>query len=209
LIVAFGCSLVGIVVGAIIGGGWGLLAALPFIFTGAFFVAPSVTSILAQPFSSLLYPSVQLDHTLPMYSIPQSKRAKGLYEEAIAGYEKIAVEYPDEVKPYIEMVTIAIMDLRNVERAKSFLGRGLVLLKDETARRTLQASYDTVITRLEVKPEWLRDQETRGIVPEKVERTVPVEEPDGLTRRRYHPGGYVQDDKGDFIDDRKKIERKH
>ncbi|OGV66096.1 MAG: hypothetical protein A2283_11300 [Lentisphaerae bacterium RIFOXYA12_FULL_48_11] len=201
--------LAGVVAGAIIGGGWGVLAALPFVFVGTLVVVPSITSILAQPFSSLLYPSKHLDHTMPMYSIPQSKRAKGLYEEAIAGYEKIAVEYPDEVKPYIEMVTIAIMDLRNVEQAKSFLGRGMVLLKDESARKVLQESYNAVITRLEVKPEWLREQESRTIVPEKVERTLPVEEPDGLTKRRYHPGGYMQDNKDGFVDDRKTIARKH
>ncbi len=208
LLVALGCMVIGIFAGAVIGGVFGLLAALPFIFLGAFVVAPSMATIFAQPFSSILYPSRTLEMPEPMYGIPQSWRARGQYEEAIKGYEKIAADYPDEVKPYVEMVNIAILDLHDVERAKTFLNRGMVLLKDETAKNILRESYNAVITRMEVKPEWLRDQESKTIVPEKIERTVPVEEPDGLTKRRFHPGGYVQDNKDGFVDDRPKIARK-
>jgi hypothetical protein len=209
LIVGFCCFLVGILAAVWSGGSaFGFMVALPFIGLGAFVVAPAITSILAQPFSSLFYPSERFDGPQPMYGIPQGLRAKGFYEDAMAGYEQIAMKYPDEVKPYIEMVNIAIMDLRDVERARSIVGRGLVLLDDETARKILKESYDAVVTRLEVKPEWLRDLEDRSIAPEKIERIAPVPEPDGLTGRRYHSGGYVQDGKDGFVDDRKKIGRK-
>ena len=209
LIVGFGCFVIGLIFSSYSGGSLtGFLAALPFIIVGAIVVARPITAILAQPFSSLFYPLERFDGAQPIYGIPQSKRAKGLYEEAIAGYEKIAMKYPEEVKPYVEMLNIALMDLRDVERAKSILGRGLVLLDDESSRKILKDSYDAVVTRLREKPEWLMEQERRGIVPEKINRTLPVEEPDGLAKKRYHSGGYVQAREDDFDDDRYKIDRK-
>jgi hypothetical protein len=209
LIVGFCCFLAGIYAAAVTEGSIvGLLVALPFIGIGALVVAPAITAILAQPLSSLFYPSEKFDGPLPMYSVPQAKRAKGLYEEAMTGYEKIAAQYPKEIKPYIEMIDIAIMNLRNVERAKSILGRGIVLLGNESDEKVLKEFYDATITRLELKPEWLKEQEDRAIVPQKVERTSPVEEPDGLTKRRFHPGGYVQHGKEEFTDPRWKVNRK-
>ncbi|MDD4873049.1 MAG: hypothetical protein PHR77_21050 [Kiritimatiellae bacterium] len=209
LIVGFGCFLAGIFVAGGTGGSIvGLLVTLPFIFLGAIVIAPAITAILAQPFSSLFYPSDRFDGPQPMYSVPQAKRAKGLYEEAMTGYEKIASRYPKEVKPYIEMIDIAIMNLRNVERAKSIVGRGIVLLGNENDKKVLKEFYNATITRLELKPEWLKKQEDRPIIPQKIERTVPVEEPDGLTKRRFHPGGYVQRGKDEFDDPRSKVSRK-
>lgn len=209
LIVGFCCFLAGIYAAAVTEGSIvGLLVALPFIGIGALVVAPAITAILAQPFSSLFYPSERFDGPQPMYSVPQAKRAKGLYEEAMTGYERIASRYPKEVKPYIEMIDIAIVNLRNVERAKSILGRGIVLLGNESDEKVLKEFCDATITRLELKPEWLKEQESHAIIPQKIERTSPVEEPDGLTKRRFHPGGYVQHGKEEFEDPRSKVSRK-
>lgn len=208
LLVAGSCFVAGVILSIIAGDPLtGFMIFLPFVTVGVIVLAPAITAIFAQPFSSLFYPSDRFDGPQPMYSVPQSRRAVGAYEEAMSGYEKIAEKYPDEVKPYIEMMNIAILDLRDVERAKLILDRGQALFRDEGTRRVLQQSFDAVVTRMALKPEWLQKQESRAIVPEKLDGTLPVDEPDGLTSRRFHPGGYIQAGKDGFVDKRRKIER--
>ena len=78
---------------------WRLLFALPFFtigitgtafvfspfFTvaGAIIVASPLARFIAEPAGELFYPIKRSSKPAPMYSIPQAKRAKGLYEEAM------------------------------------------------------------------------------------------------------------------------------
>ena len=87
-----------------------------------------------------------------MYSIPESKRATGLYEEAMAGFETIAEEYPDEVKPYIAMIDISIVNLKDPERAKAIFQRGVSAMKKRDDREALARMYSAIRSRLDAKP---------------------------------------------------------
>lgn len=136
-------------------GGW---SAAPRLFFGmaclvgaARIIAPPIARLIAEPSGSLFYPVRRFDRPQPVYSIPQSKRAKGLYEEAILGFEKIAREYPDEVKPYIEMVDIAVVNLRDPERANAIYQRGVSLLKKEEDKEVLARMYGAIRTRLNAR----------------------------------------------------------
>ena len=89
---------------------------------------------------------------LPFSCMPAAKRAKGLYEEAISGFEEIAQEYPKETKPYIEMIDIAIRNLKDPERANAIYRRGLAVLKRDKDREVLAIMYSATRTRLNSKP---------------------------------------------------------
>ena len=87
-----------------------------------------------------------------MYSIPESKRARGMYEEAIAGFDRIAADYPDEVKPYIEMINISIVNLKDPDRANEIFQRGVSILRKDRDKEVLATMYGAIRTRLDAKP---------------------------------------------------------
>ncbi len=122
------------------------------ILIGAIILAFPLARLVAEPLGSLFYPGERFDRPQPMYSIPQSKRANGLYEEAIAGFEKIAEDYPNEVKPYIEMIDIAIRDLKDARRAGAIYHRGIAALKKEEDRANLTRMYGAIRSRLNARP---------------------------------------------------------
>ena len=112
-----------------------------------------MAELFAEPTGNLFWPSAQYDRPQPAYSIPQSKRARGLYEETIAGFEKIAEEYPGEIQPYVEMIEIAIVNLHDPERAKAIFHRGIDVLKKDEDRETLARMYGVIRTLLNSRPD--------------------------------------------------------
>ena len=128
-----------------------LLGYLLFL-VAAILVSGPLARWLAEPAGSLLWPRRYYDKPQPMYGIPQSRRAKGQLEEAIAEYEKIAAEHPDEVRPYLEMIDVAIHDLRDADRANSIFQNGLARLKNADDKDRLAQAYAEIRTRLDVKP---------------------------------------------------------
>ncbi len=64
----------------------------------------------------------------------------------------IADEYPDEVKPYIEMIDIAIMDMQDADRANEIYRRGISLLKAQEDKESLASMYSAIRSRLESAP---------------------------------------------------------
>jgi len=122
------------------------------MIVGALIVAPPLAELFAEPTGSLFWPSDQYDRPQPQYSIPQSKRARGLYEEAMAGFEKIAAEYPGETQPYVEMIDIAIVNLPDLPRAKAILQRGFSVLKKDEDREALVRMFCAIQTRLNSRP---------------------------------------------------------
>jgi len=182
----------------------GLIFALPFLVGGGIIIGPFFTTILAEPFRSLFYPNEQFDRAQPMYSIPQAKKARGSYEEAIAEYEKIARYHPHQLKPYVEMIDIAVVNLRDAERAKRIYQDGLLNLSDEDDRNALKQTYEATVTRIHGLPEWYKEQEQRVLVTPDLNDRGPVEEPDGRIRRRFHTG--AEDiPESDFTEKRKII----
>ena len=133
------------------GAGMGLFGCA-FIIIAAIILAFPLASIVAEPAGSLFYPGRCSSRKQPMYGIPESKRARGLYEEAISGFEQIAQEYPEETKPYIEMIDIAIRYLKDPERANAIYRRGIAVLKRDKDRESLAIMYSAIRTRLNSRP---------------------------------------------------------
>jgi hypothetical protein len=137
-------------------GGWGAIPQLLFgmacLVGAATIVASPIAALIAEPTGGVYYPGKRQSRPLPMYSIPESKRANGLYEEAMAGFEVIAGDYPDAVKPYIEMIDISIVNLRDAGRANDIFQRGVSMLKKDEDKEVLATMYSAIHTRLDAKP---------------------------------------------------------
>lgn len=107
----------------------------------AVILAPPITRLFSEPAGSLFMPDEHFDRKQPMYSIPESKKVKGFYEEAIAGYQKIADEYPDESKPYIEIISILAFSLNDMNRATDVYKKGLAKLTSSKQRQALSTFF--------------------------------------------------------------------
>lgn len=130
---------------------WMLIGLLCFLIA-AIFVSGPIAQWLAAPLGSLFWPRRYYDGPQPMYGIPQSRRARGQLEEALAEYEKIAAAYPDEVRPWLDMLAIAIEDLKAPARAQAYFERGIAALKNPDARDLLAKTYAEIRTRLDPRP---------------------------------------------------------
>jgi hypothetical protein len=188
-----------------------LLAVAAFAVYLGIWVGPVLGDFLGRGFGRLFFPSEEFDAPLPMYSIPASRRTKGMFEEAIAGYEEIAAKYPKETRPYELMIEIAILDLRDIDRAKAIMYHAFAAFPDPGIRQNFQRFFDANITRMDIKPGWLREHEERVMTPPDLSGQGPVHEPDGVTRSRFHSGGdggHGSLDRAPFDDTRKKVQYK-
>lgn len=137
-----------------------LLASGPAGAFMGFFLFLVASILLAFPLAGLgatlwnhmIWPKSYYNKPQPMYGIPQSRRAKGQLEEALAEYEKIAAAFPDEVRPWFEMIDLAIHDLKDAERARSIFERGIARLKNADDKDLLAGAYAEIRTRLDVPP---------------------------------------------------------
>ncbi len=130
-------------IGTLLGAGEIAGMALGFLFflVAAVFLAGPVSRWLAEPVGSLIWPKQYYDRPQPMYGIPESRRRKGRPEEAIAEYEKIAAAHPGEIRPWLDMIDIALADLRDPERANAFFQRGLAALSNPDDKDRLARVY--------------------------------------------------------------------
>jgi hypothetical protein len=114
---------------------------------------------------TLFHPSSGFDRPPPMYGIPESKRKSGLYEEAMAGYGKIAEQYPGEVRPYLAMMEIAIVDLKDPERGSAVYEKGMSAITTPEDQETLSSFYIAHCSRLAGAPEWKKREQAKVIAP--------------------------------------------
>lgn len=101
---------------------------------------------IAEPWGEVFFPNKRFKRAQPMYGIPESRRAMGLYEQAMAEYEKITAEHPSELKPYLEMVDIAVDNLNDIERAREIFQRGMAALKKDADKKKLTKIYEDTLT---------------------------------------------------------------
>ena len=129
-----------------------------FIVLGCILIAPDLAGYCSQFFGGILW-SHRKGQIKPLYSIAESLVARGKYEEAEKEYETIIQQFPNEVKPHADMISIAIVQLKNAELADLLYQRGMTLLRDPAARKTLTQMHAGIRTRLQS-----RDIEHRPII---------------------------------------------
>ena len=115
--------------------GIGLLGA------SALLLAPTLSALAAEATGSLFFPEERFDRPQPIYGIPAARRQQGLFEEAIAEYEKLVANYPEEIRPHEAMIDIALLDLRDPDRALAFFQRGVAALSDPESKEALARYY--------------------------------------------------------------------
>ena len=118
-----------------------MLLGFLFFLIAAIFVAGPIARLIAEPMGGLLLPKRYYDKPQPMYGIPESKRVQKHPEEALAEYEKIAVACPEEVRPHLEMIDIALTDLHDPELAEVLYRRGIATLKKKADQELLAQVY--------------------------------------------------------------------
>lgn len=95
------------------------LFGMAFIISGALILAWPLACLVAEPSGNIFFPECYYDRPQPNYSICQAKRKQGKPHEALAAFEALVEEYPQEVHAYSEMIDIAVVDLRDAEMAES------------------------------------------------------------------------------------------
>ena len=164
-------------------------------FCAALIVAKPLIEILGEPLRALFYPAQRFSKPVPMYSVPQSKRVRGDFDEALADYEVMEVEYPGDLEIYRGMLELLVLDIKDPTKASAVFQRALLSLKKPQERDGLAALYQGIQSQAAGKPEWKRAHEERSL------RTKPqdgasVKEPDGFSAKRFHSGGHYRDEQG-------------
>ena len=127
-----------------------ILAGLVLSLAGIAIMAPPLVSLIAEPTGNLYYPGQRYDKRQPMFSIPQALRRKGQYAEALSGYQKLVEENPHDIRAYIEMINIAIMDLNDLGLADSIVKRGAWAL-GRGDKRALKKMYAAIKSRRDTR----------------------------------------------------------
>jgi len=134
-------------------GGLGIgLIGMGFSLTGAVLIAPVIISLFVEYVGNLFFPTEYFDRPQPMYSVPEAKRKGGLCKEAFEGFLQIAREHQQEIKPYAEMIDIAVVDLKDKKLADEVLSLGQATLKNEEDRAALAKTHEIICSRLDTIP---------------------------------------------------------
>lgn len=136
------------------------LFGVAFLILGAIVLAGPLAELAAnltmKGVSSLLFPDRYFTRPQPNYSIPEARVKAGCYREAMALYEKLAAEHPNEVRVYVEMMDLASVHLHDSARAAAIFQRGLAAVKELEAHGALLHAGEAILSRLAPDPEWRR-----------------------------------------------------
>ncbi len=125
-----------------------ILGGMVCFVLGACALAVPLARWLAEPWGSLYFSNRSASGKAPMYGIPQAKRKKGLFEEAMADYEAIIRDHPGELRAYVEMMDMAVVDMQDLHRAELVFEQGMLALQSENDLRALKAMYRAITSRI-------------------------------------------------------------
>lgn len=125
-----------------------LMIGMGFMIAGALTLALPLASLFAEPAHKVYYSDERFEKPPPVYGIPEARRKSGLHAEALALYEQILRDHPGELKAYVAMMDIAVVDLQDAALARTFFRRGLEGLAREEDRLALTAMYEAISSRL-------------------------------------------------------------
>lgn len=121
-----------------------LMAAACFIGAGLL-LAPWVAQRLGGLAGGLFFPDRQFERPQPVFSIAEGKRVQGQPLEALAEYERVLQEHPQESRCFVSMMDIAARDLRDPTLAEGYYRRGAAQITAPEVRRQLRAARDEIL----------------------------------------------------------------
>ena len=127
--------------------------AMALVVICALFLQKPLTEILSQSFVDFLFGRHHVQRPEPKYGIPEFQHEWRHFEEAILEYEKIAVNFPEELKPWADMIEIVMLKLKDPDRATKMFHKGIAKLKDEKKRKELTIIYLAHCSRIGFEPE--------------------------------------------------------
>ena len=153
----------------------GVVAGCFFWLLAAILMAPWLAGWLSSRSGGLFFPEDRFDRPQPHYSLAEAKAKRGAFEAAMADYAKMAVEDPAEIRPYFEMIDLALMHLHDRDRAEAVFRQGMETLEQPEPRAALGRYYAAACSRAEARPEWGRVHKVAPRAPEAPEtyRTAP------------------------------------
>jgi tetratricopeptide (TPR) repeat protein len=107
---------------------------------GVLLIAPDIAGWISPMLGSFLW-STRPPVRKPVYSAAEAHTINGRFAEAEQEYEQILSDFPDEIRPHIELIVIAIAELGDLERAEKHYQRGLQMLKNPAVREELTQVY--------------------------------------------------------------------
>jgi hypothetical protein len=160
----------------------GVIAGVLLMIPGAILLGFPLAERASQRWGSLLFPDEYPSRPAPRYSPAEAKAKRGEYEAAMAAYTQIAEDYPEEVKPYVDMIEIAVSRLGDGARAHSIYEQGMACLEDPDAKDVLARMYRGIKSKLDEKPSWAQPH-TLGLPEHRVEKSPTVPKWYDLRRR--------------------------
>ncbi len=142
----------------------GVIVGCGLILGAAVLLAFPLSGLLSAPWGNFLFPNAKFDRPQPLYSLAEAQARREEYEKAMSTYEGIADDFPEEVRPWIGMVEIAVTALQDVNRADSIYQRGMEQLTNVEAQETFTRMYRGIRSRLDEEPEWGKKR-TIDLVP--------------------------------------------
>jgi len=117
---------------------YGILFGYPAWILAAVWIAFPIAGLLAGPVVGFLFSYGTFDKPQPAYSIPESLRMKNKLAEALQAYQALAEKFPQEVRPWAEMIRLAHVDMKDTTLAEQLLSRGLAKLRKRKKREELE-----------------------------------------------------------------------
>jgi len=169
ILIALGWRL--LVASALAAAGWHLSAptnseyrflGLACVVAAAIVIAPPLAALVAEPTGSIFFPRHPA-RCEPAYSRANATRLQGRYEDAIAAYQSIADEFPDELRAHVAMMEITLIDVGDTERADAIVKRALAALCGEASRHELLRRRSAIKAKLaNAAPKPATGSETSG-----------------------------------------------
>jgi hypothetical protein len=125
-----------------------------------------VIKLVTNPVGTFYYPAERIYRPMPRYGPPAAKAQRGAFEQSLKEYERMTKDHPDEIKPYIESMNIAVRYMKDPARARAIYRRGVSRLRSQKDRETLKRMYDAISTR-DDEPQWVRKQRGRRLSVDK------------------------------------------
>ena len=127
--------------------------AMALVVICALFLNKPLTEILSQSLVNFLFGRHHVQRPEPKYGIPEFQQEWRHFEDAVLEYEKIAVNCPEELKPWADMLEIVMLKLKDPNRATKMFHKGIAKLKDEKKRKELTIIYLAHCSRIGFEPE--------------------------------------------------------
>ena len=127
--------------------------AMGLVIIIALFFNKPITDIISQSFVDFLFGYNRIRPPEPRYGIPEFQQEWGHFEESILEYEKITINFPEELKPWSNMLEIVMLKLKDPKRGTEIYHKGIAKLKDEENRKELTIIYLAHCTQIGFEPE--------------------------------------------------------